>query len=288
MCFAAKASRGLKLLFPLCLADSASQNNQKLCVIVVAGFGEMAGIYVPPSAPSFTQMARSAALFRLFLPRFTLLHIKAIKLVLLDPTGLCDEVYPSFATVEAWDIVCASSEGSAMMLPLLPYLFSLPFCLMFALSLLFLSLALDFQVMLVYMLRGVCCTLLCLCLSSANILVFQLRARDPGVSRWGEVRKKRGRDQAGEWWIGDRVNGIKKKRREKCSFLGFRVTEMRRRANRKRGKEQSALFLSSFVRFPVNHHVRLQQQWLMSGMWSVECNSAYSHIMVHSSRSVGL
>lgn len=66
MCFAVKASRGLKLLFPLCLADSASQNNQKLCVIVVAGFGEMAGIYLLPPVPSFTLMARSAALFLLF------------------------------------------------------------------------------------------------------------------------------------------------------------------------------------------------------------------------------
>lgn len=68
MYFAVRASRGLKLLFLLCLAGSASQNNQKLCVIVVAGFGEMARIYVPPPVPSFTLMARSAALFLLFHP----------------------------------------------------------------------------------------------------------------------------------------------------------------------------------------------------------------------------
>lgn len=33
ICFAVQASSGLKPLFPLCLADS--QNNQKLCVIVL-------------------------------------------------------------------------------------------------------------------------------------------------------------------------------------------------------------------------------------------------------------
>lgn len=61
-CFAVKASRGLKPLFPLCLAES--QNNQKLCVAVVVGFGEMAGIHVrPPPIPGFTLITRSAALF---------------------------------------------------------------------------------------------------------------------------------------------------------------------------------------------------------------------------------
>lgn len=55
ICFAAKASKGLKPLFPLCLADFASLNYQKLCVIVVAGFGEMAGTHVSVPLPhSFT------------------------------------------------------------------------------------------------------------------------------------------------------------------------------------------------------------------------------------------
>lgn len=87
ICFAVKASQGLKLLFPLCLADSASQSNQKLPLIVVAGFGEMAGIHECSRASlfsSFTLMATSAAFFFLFFlfPCFTLLYIKVIKFVL--------------------------------------------------------------------------------------------------------------------------------------------------------------------------------------------------------------
>lgn len=93
ICFAVKASKGLKLLFALCLADSASQNYQKLSV-VVAGFGEMAGIHAsaPPASvcSSFTLMARSVTLFLSF--SLPLLHpalYQSDKVCVVAPTGKC-------------------------------------------------------------------------------------------------------------------------------------------------------------------------------------------------------
>lgn len=90
--FAAKSSRGLKPLFPLCLADSASQNNQKVCVIVVAERRQE--MPVCSLCSGFTLMARSAAAFLSFFP-LILIHLASYqsdKVCVVAPTGACEEV----------------------------------------------------------------------------------------------------------------------------------------------------------------------------------------------------
>lgn len=70
ICFAVKASRGLELLFPLCLAASASQSNQKLifyccCQLWRNGWNTWVFLHphphLHPHYSSFTLMATSAA-----------------------------------------------------------------------------------------------------------------------------------------------------------------------------------------------------------------------------------
>lgn len=172
------------------------------------------------------------------------------------PTGLWEEVYPCFTSVKVWDTVCASSEGSAMMLPHPPLPFSLSFCLAPSL----LSPALDFQLMALWMLWGVDCTLVC-------PLPFFCKY----FGLWGECKRPRGEQMRSEkekwersgWWAAVWETEWKgSKKRQKREMLFFKVVqfaETRRRVSRKRGKEQSAFLFSSLVRFPVNHHARPQQ-----------------------------
>lgn len=101
ICFAVEASSALKPLFPVCLADS--QNNQELCVIVLLALEKrLECTFFPLFLASLTLMARSVALFPPFLlPHFTLFQIKVMRLLLLPPTGVCEEVFRSFTSVEA-------------------------------------------------------------------------------------------------------------------------------------------------------------------------------------------
>lgn len=182
ICFAVKASRGLKPLFPLCLTDSASQNNKKMLTktcVVAASCREMAGIHANvPRAPlccSFALMARSAASFLLLIfPWIDWLHIKVIKFV-VAPTGVWEEV--SILSLYCWGMRCGlcvlqrlcNDVSSPSLLFLHPLLMFLPS----------LSPPLDFQLMLLWMLWGVCCALLCRCLFFANIVAFELKGKKP-------------------------------------------------------------------------------------------------------------
>lgn len=103
-----------------------------------------------------------------------------MKFMLLPPTGVCEEVFRSFTSVEARAKACGSSKDSAVMLPLLPCVFlflsvsSLP-------PLLLISPAPSADA--VAYAVGSLLQIVVPRLFSANILAFELRARDPGVSR---------------------------------------------------------------------------------------------------------
>lgn len=148
----------------------------KTCV-VAASCREMAGIHANvPRAPlccSFALMARSAASFLLLIfPWIDWLHIKVIKFV-VAPTGVWEEV--SILSLYCWGMRCGlcvlqrlcNDVSSPSLLFLHPLLMFLPS----------LSPPLDFQLMLLRMLWGVCCALLCRCLFFANIVAFELKGK---------------------------------------------------------------------------------------------------------------
>lgn len=93
----------------------------------------MAGIHANvPRAPlccSFALMARSAASFLLsHLPLNRLASYQSEKVCCCSYRGLGGGFHSlSLSIAEAWDVVCVSSKGCAMMFPLLPYSFSIPF-----------------------------------------------------------------------------------------------------------------------------------------------------------------
>lgn len=113
-------------------AASASQRNQKVCVIVVSGFGEMAGIYVRDGTattltpdPSFTLMVRSAALFLSFLsprlPSASYQSDKSLCCLLLLQRSARFLIAPSL--MFRYEILFEHSQrGCVMMLPLFLYL----------------------------------------------------------------------------------------------------------------------------------------------------------------------
>lgn len=183
----------------------------KTCV-VAASCREMAGIHANvPRAPlccSFALMARSAASFLLLIfPWIDWLHIKVIKFV-VAPRGSGRRFPFSLSIAEAWDVVCVPSKGCAMMFPLLPYSFSIPFSCFSPPSLLLLT-----SSWCCYECCGESAVHCCAAASSSQILwPLSWKAKNPRVSRWGGVRKK----QRGK--MGGRLEMMELMKRKKQDF----------------------------------------------------------------------